>query len=309
MTTGRKIIERVLRKLTVLGEGEDMRPQHEVDGLENLNMMLKSWSKKNVIITLNVEFGIFFSNRQAYTIGENSTDRIGLNPVVTRLTKPAASAASSLTVDNTEGITIGDNIGIVLDDNTIDWTTVVTIPDATTLTITTPLSSTTSASNHVYTYTRSPGKLHDITSLRVLPENTPINITSRSNYLALTDTSGSGTPHECYIDIQNEYVKIFLNTIPTDRDTYIKGSAKRRILTLNDLNDEIDLTDESETAIVYNLAVFMAPEYDKEEKVGLPEHSNSIASMAAASFNLLMNSESEHEDYQFMPMNSYPYGG
>lgn len=77
-----------------------------------------------------------------------------IGPLVTEINADHSAGATSITIVDSSRMAISDSIGIALDNNDVFRTTIQTIDDATTITISSPLPYTTSAGKKVTDYTQ-----------------------------------------------------------------------------------------------------------------------------------------------------------
>ena len=84
----------------------------------------------------------------------------------TTLSADSAASDTTLTVTSITGFSNADQIGIELDDGSVDWTTINGAPSGTTITITTGVTTAASSGNRVYGYTASSQRVEK--PLRVL---------------------------------------------------------------------------------------------------------------------------------------------
>src|SRR6185295_4401225 len=91
-------------------------------------------------------------SRNLYYVGSTTTDRVAGPYVQTSLSADAASGASTITVDSVVGIATTYIIGVLLDDGTMQWTTVNGAPSGSTVTLTATLTGAASDGNSVFAY-------------------------------------------------------------------------------------------------------------------------------------------------------------
>lgn len=73
MTTARKIIESSLRKIHVLGKGQELDPDEANDALETLNNILSVWSAEGDFIFTETKESFPLDGSESYTIGSGAT--------------------------------------------------------------------------------------------------------------------------------------------------------------------------------------------------------------------------------------------
>jgi len=123
-----------------------------------LNLIVKQWQGR-----ADFQPGIkIFTRKRAYLFPQLNTDQYTLGSTgdhatasynSSTLSAAEASGQTVLSITATTGMVNGDYIGIILDDDTIHWTTIVSFVASTSVTITTQLPSTAASGNTVYWYT------------------------------------------------------------------------------------------------------------------------------------------------------------
>lgn len=152
------IITRSMQFVGALGESEVPTGQEFTDCLQTLNMLVKQWmgradfapgmkmwSRKRADLMLD-------PTKTQYNLGPTG-DRWASDLIQTSLSVTAAAGAGTVTVASASGILNADAIGIVLNNNTIQWTTINGAPAGNVITLTAVLTSAASSGAVVYTYT------------------------------------------------------------------------------------------------------------------------------------------------------------
>jgi hypothetical protein len=222
-------------------------------------------------------------NRANYYIGGSSTDRLCLTEelVATELTADAASGATTITVDSITGISASDIIGVVTDEDGIDWTTVSGAPSGSTITLTASLDGAASSGNRVYTYTNafSHKALKIRHAFRRDSNNIdiPLNIWSHQEYNGITNKGQTGSILSIYADPQRDEMQLYTWPIASDADldTLMYLSIQRTIYDFDASSDNPDFPQEWFLALAFNTAMYAAPVYGVSET-----RFNRIASIA-----------------------------
>lgn len=186
MTTGRDLVEGVLRKLSVIGRGDVLNDGEAQDVLEVMNQMLSTWSVEgNLVFTESKETFPLVSGQISYTIGAGG-DFDTVRP----------SYLSAVYVS--QGVT--------------DY------------------------------------------SLR------PID---NQQYAQITQKDIKGIPEVVYYDAGYPLARLYLYPVPSSVDAVTIHSFKP-LSEIASLNTVVSLPKEYEAAIVYNAALWIAPEYTRE---------------------------------------------
>ena len=189
------IIEAALRKTGAYDQSDPV-PGSETNAASNaLNLMVKFLMTKGADIWLRDEITLFLTpSSQSYSLG---TANAASTYVETTLSAAAASSATSLTVTNSTGMTAADNVGIKLDDNTIHWTTIVSVDSATAITITAGIASAAASGKNVYAFTTRAGRPQKIVYAFRRDKNgldTPVEIVGENEYRQQSNKDSTGPP-------------------------------------------------------------------------------------------------------------------
>lgn len=250
----------------VIRAGHTISSAQETTGLRALNLMIKAWQGESIGMWLNKEIALFQTyETYSYDIGP-SGDHATASWVKQELASAAASGASTITVDDDDGISAADIIGVELDSGVIDWDVVSGTPASDIITLTSTLDGAAAVDNHVYTYTSLTQRPLELIEVRLVREDgteIPLEIVSRTEYMALSDKDAPGTPNQVYYESTLTNGK--LSTWPACGNVkeYIKLTGKYPLEDFDAAANNADFPQEWFEAIVYNLAVRLAPQFDK----------------------------------------------
>jgi hypothetical protein len=229
-----------------------------------LNQMLKFWQTKRIGLWLIDEIALFLEiDKQSYDI-YSSGDHATASFVKTEVSADASSGASTIDVDSITGISASDNIGVELDDGTLQWTTVNGAPAGSTITLTDVLTDDVNEDAHVYTYTTKAEKPLELLEARIhLDSDTEyrLNIESRDEYKRLSAKDSSGKAVQIYSDFRLDRLTVFLWPVAESVKDYILMSVRRRIDDADALSDNIALPPEWLLAVTLSLAYWISPKH------------------------------------------------
>ena len=287
-----QIITSALRKLRKVDPNLTTPAIDITSGTETLNMMIKSWQIDKLFLWLNEEVCLFQQyNTQFYAVGP-SGDNCGLlvDSFKTQIATAAASAASTITVDDDDDMTDGDYIGIELDGGTIQWTTINGTPASNVVTLTAALTGAVAVDRWVFTYTTKISRPLQITEARVRDTDdvdSPLTIVkSRTQFLAQTDKTSKGRVLEIHYnpDITNGQLYVWPVCGTGDITDRIIMSVQRVIEDFDASANNFDGPPEALAALVWNLAVWLAPEYGVDLTTG---KGTSVTAMAGITYDNL----------------------
>lgn len=259
------IIKRSLQLLTVIGPAETVDASDYEIALDTLNDMILAWSADGLHLWNETQSTLYLqSGKISYILGGSSSDRLTQTDYKTELAVAASTSATSLTVDSTTNMTVNDVIGIELDNNTIHWTTIATIPTSTTLTINSGLASAAAIDNNVYWYTSLTSSITNISGMvlrRDSGNDLWMQAISRNDYLGIANKSTVSTPWQYYVDRQRDNLVLYLHGAATDVSDRIIIHHKRAFSDADSPTDLMDFPREWLEPLKYNLAVRLAPYY------------------------------------------------
>jgi hypothetical protein len=267
------IITMALRKIGAIASGETPDPQTIQDASDALNVMVKEWDASGLHIWTETE-GILFAqpSQYQYTIGSGSTDACAdltgsFNS--TTLSLGAAANATSINVASATGFAASYSVGVVLDSGSIFWTTESGSPSGTTITLAAGLTSSASSGNAVYVYQTNAIRPLRVVSGRRFQLSSQIDTQmiqmSRIDYRNQPNKTSTGTITQFYYDPRggtNAQGQMFLWPAPSDATYALKFTWWRPIQDFASAANIPDLPNEWLAALVWNLALEMAPEYD-----------------------------------------------
>jgi len=199
------LVREALRAATITGSSMPVEESDFANGMTALNDVLAYlqtqgihlWSETEALLPLNPD-------QQSYSLGVGGdhcfTDYHYTTAVAT------ASGLSAIDVVSTSGMTAGDNIGIELSTGARQWTTILNVVDANSLTLNSALSASVNASASIYTYTNLIDQPIRILSARAASQQTynelPIDIVSRQEYYDETMKDCVGVTNTVYYSRQ-----------------------------------------------------------------------------------------------------------
>lgn len=188
----------------VLGQEDDPTPEQIASIKRAVNMMVKAWMAKGYHLFSLKEATLFLGvGTQSYSLGATGT-HCTYSYVQTTLSTAEALGSTSLGLTAFAGMSASDNIGIVLDDGTIHWTTISGAPGATT-TIATGLASAAAAGNVVFTYTSKidrPLRIASMYRRNIDTQDTPVRLIARDEYVELSNKTIQGKTIQAFYDPQ-----------------------------------------------------------------------------------------------------------
>jgi len=260
--TGTNIINGAFEYIGIKDAEESMSANMVAMALSTLEMMIKTFQAEGLGLWTLDEVALFLSDEgytyDIYSSGTNCSN----SWVKTELSAASAASDTTLTVDSITGISDGDYIGIELDDGSLEWTTVNGDPSGTTVTITTGVTSAAGVDNHVYTYTTKCSRPIEITEARLHNSDgtdTPLELISRNDYMAIPDKTTTGIANSIYCDARIDRMTVNIWPACDDVKNYIKATVKMPIMDMDAAANNPEFPQEWYECLTTNLAVRLAP--------------------------------------------------
>ena len=295
-----QIIHRAARLINAVRAGSTPGAQLVSDFAEAGNAMIKRWqATPNMRVWTVTEATLFPQVDQVrYSLASGSTDHATETYYETEISAAEASGQTTISLSSTTNITVADNIGIVVDDGTLHWST-VSSKTSTTATIADALDDAASAGNAVFTYTTKIVRPLKIVDVRRYNISSAIDASmgpmlARLDYQALPNKSQSGTITQAFYDPQLTTGYLYLWSPPSAVTDLVKFTWHRPLQDFDAAGDNPDFPAEWIDAIVFNLAATMAPEFDVPM-----EKFQQIAAMALKYLDDVAGFDREAESFEF----------
>lgn len=255
-----------------IGEGETPSANQVTEAARMLNMIVKLREADGMPLWA-IKRGYILPFSGASSINTNSHVVVAYD--TTTLGGDEAAAQTALTVASITGFSASDQLGIELDDGSIDWTTINGAPSGTTITATAGLTSAASSGNRVFGYTASSERIQK--PLRILhadilqlANNTShsINVVSEQDYFGLGSRTTEGTPNQIYysrVPSSDTALEtngtIFVYPRFSAGDHVIEFTYQRPFMDFDASTDEPDFPQAFYLPIVIELAALLGPKF------------------------------------------------
>lgn len=262
-----EIITEAYALIRVGVEEEALTNSQAQEGRRALNTMFKSWNADGLHLWCKQEAVLFLvADQQKYQLGNSSSDHSALETdvVETAVATAASSGASSLVVDSITGIAASDNIGIELDDGTMQWTTASGAPSGSTITLADTLTDDVAVDNVVYAYTTKINRPTRVLQARHrnydASDPTEIIMTKleRPDYFGLPNKSSDGTPTNFYYDRQKDEGFLYLWPTSDNAIDTVRFTVERPLEDLDTLPENVDFPKEWLLPLAFNLAYILS---------------------------------------------------
>ena len=266
-----QIATEALQLIEAVGDGETLSGDHIERSKASLNSLLKESQTQGMHLWTETEGTLFLKvGQSSYDFRESST-HVANSYVETTTTADTTAAVLTIPVTSITGISDGDVIGVVQNDNDIFWTTVNGAPTGLNVIVDDAITLATTSGAQVRSYTPSTSTAPALIPVsRISPGQgsvrrkeaddyeIPIIFESRKDYFNLPNKAQNGTPIQAYYsrqDIAGEVGGImYLWNAPDSSVPVINFTYERKIQIMVSPNDTLDVADYAHEYIIYNLA-------------------------------------------------------
>jgi len=270
------IVSQAFKKLGLLPKGQELAPEDLNEGITQLNSMVKSWQSEDIylwkfeIINLFLQYG-----QNKYVVGPGSgTDHATLDYDYSYLASAASAGATSITVQDATGFTIGKTIGVVQSSYVVFWTTIANVV-GNVITLTAPLDEVAAADRNVFCYSDKPAKPLKMkyATLLNLAQNesgqqgyeTQMNVLARKDYELLSvKYQAAGYPSEIMFEPRRTEGWIWISQAPANTTQVMKLNVVYPFQAFEAADNDPDFPEEWTNTLVYNLAAELIADYGVE---------------------------------------------
>lgn len=261
-----QIINKTFSKMGVKIAEQDIQADEFQDGLDSLNMMIKSWAAQGLHLWSKDE-GILFldAGKTDFNLGPSGDEACQFDDFISTTCRLGEIALSTtIAVNSTVGMADLDNIGIQLDDNTRHWTTIVSFT-ATSITIATGIPSSSAIGNSIFTFTNLVERPNRILSYRrktfADDNEIPVITWSRDEYFNQVNKNSQGTVVNCYYSPQLTDGRLYVWQTASSVNDLLRFTFERQLQDVTIGTETIDFPPEWLEAVIYNLAARLSDDY------------------------------------------------
>ena len=266
--TADRVIDKAFAKIGVKEAEQALESFEFQDGIDALNLMIKSWGAQGLHLWTKDE-GILFldTGKTDYNLGPTGDEAAQLDDFI-GTDSTAAKVATDTIIDvvSTTGMVALDNVGVELDDNTRHWTTIVSVDSSTQITITAGLPSASKSESTIFTFTSLVQRPQRVLSCRrktfADDNEIPVNSWSRQEYFNQVNKTSTGTVVNCYYSPQLDNGRMYVWQTASSVNDFLRFTFERPLEDILIGDDNLDFPVEWLEAIIYNLAMRLADDYD-----------------------------------------------
>ncbi len=265
-----EIITDAYRICGIINDEEDPTPGQFRTAMTALNSMVKELESTGIHIWTTEEAIRFLQQGQyRYLLGGTNTDHCtdAFSYVLGELAESAALGATSVTLATTDGMSVGQYFGVVLDDGSAYWTTIRTMT-STVVNFATgaALPSSASYQNNCFAYTTKLIRPLRIPAGRRLAYagliETPLTkMMARQDYMDLPNKLNPGTVTQAFYNPARDQGELFVWPAPQDATNAVRFTWYRPIQDFLNTDDAPDLPQEWLNCLDWNLALELCPRF------------------------------------------------
>lgn len=300
--TAIQVINKAFSKIGVKVAEQALTADEFQDGVDSLNLMIKSWGAQGLHLWSKDE-GILFldAGKTDYLLGPGGDEACQLDDFVGTVTTAAGvSTDVIIPVSTTAGMTSGDKVGVELDDNTRHWTTIVTVDGPGQITITAGLPSGAKSGSSVFTFTNLVQRPNRILSYRRKTFNQdneiPVVSYSRDQYFNQVNKQSRGTVVNCYYSPALDNGRLYVWQTASSVNDFVRFTFERPLEDILTGDDNLDFPNEWLEAIIYNLASRLVDDYDTP-----PAKADRVVQKAGVLLDDLLGWDEEMESLNLQP--------
>jgi hypothetical protein len=270
-----------LRKLGVLAEGQSPTTNQNTTALEALNLMIKAWSSEGIVAHQIRTLYIYpeaqtvvdpsQTNNTVFELGPASSDHeSSLELGLTKLSAAEAASQTDLSVSTTAAVDVfgttanSDIVGIELDNGDIQWTTISSGGGTATITVAAAIVTAAASGGRVYFFTARAQRPEKILDCWLVTASTgarkELTLTPENTMMGLDQTVQSEPTMWNYrLMLDDGLFRVWPGW--SDGNTYIEARAMYPFDDMDATGDTFSFPNTCYEALVYSLAVRLAPEY------------------------------------------------
>lgn len=299
---GTALCSAILRKSGCISRLQEADSNDQAIVLVAMNGWLKSLALDGVSLWLVQEAVLHLEkDEDLYTLGASGDNFCAASDAVTTtLATAAAATATALTVVSNTGIVNSDKVGVELDDGTLFWSTQSGAPSGTTdLTLASGITSAASSGNRVFAYTTKLTQPTEISEARIRDtDNHDVPLVKASSMEefqnSIDNKSDSGEATDFFFLPQMTNGNFYIYPTADDVTQRVFMTIRRVIEDFDAVANDADFPPQVTEAIVWNVAVRVAPEYGREPTPFMVQ-------MAADSYRIIKNAYGKKADMQLRP--------
>lgn len=267
-----------------------------------LNLQVKTWGTKGLHLWSKERAYIFPVKGQAsYLLGTTAKACLKSDAVLTTTSATHASGVTTINLTSSTGMATNDVIGLVMTDGAVHYSTIASVPGATSVTINAATTAALASGASVYTYTtglEKPLRVHSVRRLLGIGSvetSTPMEPLSDSEYDDMPTKALAGIPTIYNYIPDRSYGQLNIWPTPSQGSYYFEATIERTLEDLDAASDDFDFPQEWLEPLAYQLGYRVCLAF------GRTERANQLLPIATDLLAQLISWDSEITSVKFIP--------
>ena len=260
--TANQVVDEALDILGIGAQGDTLSGDDYKRAYRSLNLLLKQMQTQGGHLWTETEGALFLQKGESEY--DFTTAKLANTYYSTTTSAPSSSGDTTISVSAATNMSTSYNIGILLSDDSIQWTTISSISDPT-VTLGAALTGDVNSGAIVYFYsTATFTPVLRITDVRRKDSNDyeiPINFDARSDYFAMPNKAETGVPVQAYYSRQEPSGKMYTWPSASSGEYVLTFTYERKLNAVSSNSDSIDIPDYWFNAFIYKLATMLIPKF------------------------------------------------
>ncbi len=298
-----------MQLVNLININQSARGADQEYAIDIFQSMIKLWQAEGIQLWNRKQATLFPAYQDEQYSISHTGDHCANSYVSTTIASAEASGQTILTITSTSGMTAADAIGIELDDNTRQWTTIVSVDSASQVTVTAALTSAAAAGNTIITYTNKiadrPLRILDMRTVDLKNQNTAIGMEmiGYDQYFNIPVKSTDGRPLNFYYDKLLDAGVAYVYPRPDDVSVLLEFTYHEAIEDVDSATNSMDFPTEWTLPLIYGLAVELCVAFGKFEQLPI------IKGMADEYKKIVREFDNDEEPFYLLPdMTPYDRG-
>jgi hypothetical protein len=273
--TAGTIVEEALRDARIIPNEQPVQNVDYQNGLTAMNNVLKWWQTQGIHLW-RIKRAVLplTTGTKYYSLGPTG-DKCGEEDSFYQTTLSAAEASgqTTLSVSSTTGMAASSQIGIELDDGTMQWTTISSVGSGE-VTVAAALTGNAASGNTVFHYVtqiQRPLSIYNQTySATFSGSEIPVDIWSRSDYMEQPQKSDTGTVTGAHYQPLTTNGRVYVWQTASNVKSVLRFDYREPLKVYDAVADTLEVPEEYYLPLKWAIAAEVGPQY------GLPDNRQKI---------------------------------
>ncbi len=267
------IVKRAMQLVNLININQTARGADQAYAIDIFQSMIKLWQAEGIQIWNRKQATLFTAYQDNQYSISHTEDHCANTYVDTTISSAEALGQTILSITSSAGMTALDNIGIQLDDNSRQWTTIVSVNSATSITITAALTAAAAAGNTIISYTSKiadrPLRILDARSIDLAnsKSSVPIEMIGYDQYFNIPMKTSDGRPNNFFYDKLLDAGILYLYPRPNNVNELVEFTYHESIEDVDSPTNSMDFPQEWTLPLIYGLGVELCVAKGKFEEL------------------------------------------